>query len=100
MINYLYNQYGNAVGFITGMFIYDMSGNAVGQINNGTHVHKLSGSYVGEIYKDMVVDMHMGNLGNVGNPGNPGNMGNPGNPGNRGGANYGYEDVFDKLLTA
>lgn len=46
----------------------------------------------------MVVDKHLGNFGNIGNPGNPGNAGNPGNPGNRGAVNYGYRDVFHKLL--
>jgi hypothetical protein len=74
-----------------------MDGRAVGQIS-GTHVHKLTGAYVGELHKDMVVDKHLGNFGNIGNPGNPGNAGNPGNPGNRGSMNYGYFDVFQKLL--
>jgi hypothetical protein len=69
----------------------------VGQLRD-THVHKISGEYVGELYKDMVVDRHLGNLGNVGNSGNPGSPGCPGNPGNRGSVNYGYPDVFDALL--
>jgi hypothetical protein len=73
-----------------------MNGRAIGQLN-GSHVHKLSGQYIGEIYKDMVVDMNKGNFGNIGNPGNPGNAGNPGNPGNRGSVNYGYPDVFHRL---
>ena len=46
----------------------------------------------------MVVDKHLGNYGNIGNPGNPGNPGSPGNPGNRGAVNYGYPDVFQRLL--
>jgi hypothetical protein len=46
----------------------------------------------------MVVNKYLGNYGNIGNPGNPGNAGNPGNPGNRGSLNYGYPDVFHKLL--
>ena len=54
-----------------------------GQLN-GTRVHKLSGSYVGELYDSMIVNKHLGDFGNIGNPGNPGNAGNPGNPGNRG----------------
>ena len=49
-------------------------------------MHRLSGQYVGELYKDMVVDKHLGNLGN------------PGNPGNRSAVNYGYPDVWEKLL--
>ncbi|WP_205786383.1 4-fold beta flower protein [Burkholderia sp. Ac-20344] len=76
MAQYLYDQRGNAVGFIRGKFIHDMRGNAIGQIH-GTHVHKLSGPYVGELYKDMVANRHMGNYGNVGHSGNPGNAGSP-----------------------
>ena len=74
-----------------------MSGRAVGQVN-GTHVHKMTGAYVGELHRDMVLNMHMGNFGNIGNSGNPGNAGNPGNPGNRGSVSYGYADVFHELL--
>jgi hypothetical protein len=98
MIKYLYNSQGTAVAYIQGRYIHSMGGQAVGQIVNETHVHKLSGSYVGELYRDMVVDRYLGNLRNVGNPGNPGNAGNPGNPGNRGAVNYGYPDVSAKLL--
>ncbi len=74
-----------------------MQGQAIDQ-RNGTHVHKLSGQYVGELHEDLVLDKHLGNFGNIGNPGNPGNAGNPGNPGNRGAVNYGYPGVFHKLI--
>jgi hypothetical protein len=94
---FIYDSAGRAVGFWRSRFVYTLRGAPIGQIR-GTHVHKLSGEYVGELYKDMVVDRHLGNLGNIGNPGNPGNAGNPGNPGNRGAVNYGYPDVFHKLL--
>ena len=88
MTNYLYNSRGNAVGYIRDKYIHAMNGQVIGQIN-GTHVHKLSGQHVGELYKDMVVDKHLGNYGNIGNPGNPDN---------RGAVNYGYPDVSHKLL--
>jgi hypothetical protein len=97
MSDYIYDGRGNAVGFIRGRYIHSMRGDAIGQIS-GTHVHKLSGSYVVELHKDMVVDKHMGHYGNIGNPGNPGNPGSPSNPGNRGAVNYGYRDVFSRLL--
>jgi len=61
------------------------------------NVHNISLQYVGELYKDMIVDMHLGDYGSVGNCGNPWMYGSPGNPGSRGSANYGYPDVFDKL---
>ncbi len=69
----------------------------MGQLR-GTHVHKLSGDYVGELDHDMVVDKHLGSFGNIGHPGHPGSFGHPGHPGNRGARNYGYPDVFQKLL--
>ncbi len=64
MTKYIYDERGNAVGYILGNFIHSMNGSAIGQIS-GTHVHKLSGAYVGELHKDMVVDMHMGIYGDT-----------------------------------
>ena len=90
MINYIYNSHGSTVAYIQGRYVYTMHGDAVGQIVGETHVHRLTGPYVGELHKGMIVDKHLGNLGNIGNPGNPGNAGNPGNPGNRGDTDYGY----------
>jgi hypothetical protein len=94
---YIYDSRGSAVGFWRGKYVYALNGTPIGQLN-GCHVHKLSGQYVGELHKDMVVDKHLGNLGNIGNSGNPGNPGHPGNPSNRGAVNYGFPDVFHKLL--
>jgi hypothetical protein len=85
------------VGFWEDKYVYALNGTPIGQLD-GEHVHKLKGPYVGELYKDMVVDKHIGNLGNIVHPGNPGNPGHPGHPGNRGAVNYGYPDVFEKLL--
>lgn len=99
MIQYIYNDRGDAFAYIEGRFVHTMRGDAVGQIVGGTHVHRLSGSYVGELHHDMIVAKHLGDLGNVGNPGNPGNAGNPGNPGNRGRVSYGYRDVSGRLLS-
>ena len=42
-----------------------------GYWDKGHDVHKLSGSYVGELHKGRLVDKLMGNYGNIGNPGNP-----------------------------
>jgi hypothetical protein len=97
MIRFLYDSRGKPVGFIHDRFIYSMRGRPVGQLS-GTHVHKMSGSYVGELHEDMVVNKRLGNFGNIGRAGNPSNIGIPGKPGNRGVVNYGYPDVFTKLL--
>ena len=77
-------------------YIYSLRGNPVGQMS-GTHVHKLSGEYVGELLEDMVVDKYLGNWGNIGFSGDPANAGHAANPGNRGPRYYGYPDVFHKL---
>lgn len=97
-MDYIYSSRGNAVGYRNRNFIHEIGGKAVGQISGLTHVHKITGQYVGELHEDMVLDMGYGNLGNIGNPGNPGNFGHPDNPGNRGARSYGYKDVFEKLL--
>lgn len=95
MTDYIYGARGNAVGFIRGRYIHDIrTGRAIGQLK-GTHVHKLGGSYVGELQDQMVV-RGGANYGNIGNPGNPGNPGTPGNPGNRGSRSA--NDVFETLL--
>ncbi len=96
MTQFIYDENGNAVGFRLNPYIFDINGDPVGQII-GTHVFDLSGKYAGEFYKDMIVDRNM-NLGNVSAQKPPGNVGSSGNPGNRGAVNYGYPDVFYKLL--
>lgn len=53
MTLYIYNASGQAVGFQNGKYIHNMHGRAIGQINKETHVHKLSGEYVGELDHDM-----------------------------------------------
>lgn len=98
MTDYLYKQSGEPFGFRRGRFIFDMHGKAIGQIDR-THVHKLTGPYVGELEDDMVLDKGLGNFGNIGHPGNPGSAGAPGHPGNRGNrGSRGYRDVSGKLL--
>jgi len=97
MVNWIYNKRGNAVGFWKGRYIYNLRGKPIGQLRD-THVHKLSGQYVGELYRDMIVDKHIGNRGSIGSSGNPGSVGSHGNPGSRGAVNYGYPDVWEKLL--
>ena len=49
MPNYIYDQLGNPVGYISGNYIHTLHGQAIGQIS-GTNVHKMSGEYVGEIH--------------------------------------------------
>lgn len=97
MVDYIYNQRGEAVGFWKGRHIYELSGKPVGQLRD-THVHTLSGEYIGELYKEMVADKHIGQRGNIGSSGNPGNAGSRANPGNRGVVSCIYPEVWESLL--
>lgn len=55
----VYSTGGQPVGFVYEAFIYDLSGMAVGRIV-GSRAHRLDGSYVGEWFKDMIVERPSG----------------------------------------
>jgi len=54
MAMYVYSTAGEPVGFLHELFIYDLQGTARGRII-GSRVHRLDGTYVGEWFKEMVV---------------------------------------------
>jgi len=97
MMDYIYNERNEAVGFWKRGHVYEMSGKPVGQLRD-THIHTLSGEYIGELYKEMVVDKHIGQQGNIGNSGNHDNAESHGNPGNRGVVICIYPNVWESLL--
>ena len=97
LVNFIYNQLGNPVGFRHSNYLHTLLGQAIGQILDN-HIYKLSGEYVGELYKDMIVDMNIPEPGNIGHKGDPGNPGSFGIPDNRGVIDTEYRDVFHKLL--
>jgi hypothetical protein len=55
MAMYVYSTGGDPVGFVYDTFIHDFDGTPLGRIV-GCRVHRLDGAYVGEWYKEMVVD--------------------------------------------
>lgn len=97
MYGYLYDRSGEGVGIKAGEYIYDLSGEAIGFVQS-THVYRMSGEYVGELYQDMVVDQWLSNPGSMGRVSNPGRIPRPDPPISRGTMDYGYPDVFSKLL--
>ena len=97
MIKFIYNTEGTVVGFACGKYIYQLNGHLVGQLSS-SHVHKVTGEYVGEFYKDMIVNLHTGNVTVIRSCGDAGNMAKQPSPGNRSTLNYGFPDVFAKLL--
>ena len=55
MTMYVYGTDGDAVGFLFENFIYDMAGTPLGRII-GSRVHRFDGQYVGEWFKETVVE--------------------------------------------
>jgi hypothetical protein len=55
MAMYVYSTEGEPVGFLYETFIHDLDGAPLGRII-GSRVHRLDGAYVGEWYKEMVVE--------------------------------------------
>jgi len=97
MSGFIYDRHGNGVGFIEGEFIHSLSGQPIGQVRE-THSYKITGEYIGEIYKEMVVDMNIGTLESIGYNIGPGYPVYRGIPKNRGAVETGYTEVF-YLLT-
>lgn len=97
MWGYIYDRSGEPVAVKQGEHIFDMDGIAIGYVQ-GSHVYKMDGDYVGELYRDMIVDQYLSNPGNMGRVMDPGKIGRADNPGNRGPMDYGYPDVVSKLL--
>jgi hypothetical protein len=55
MAMYVYNTQGEPVGFVMETFIHTFEGQPVGRII-GSRVHRFDGTYVGEWWKEMVVE--------------------------------------------
>lgn len=96
MVNYIYNEDGDAVGFWEDNLVFTLNGRPVAQLN-GPRVHRLTGEYVGELYEDMIVDRYFEHVGRI-----PPTMVRRAeaakNPGNRGATSYGYPDLSETLL--
>ena len=99
MIKFIYNTEGKVVGFACGKYIYQLNGRLIGQLSGASsHVHKVTGEYVGEFYKDMIVDLHTGNVTVIRGCKEVGNTDRQTSPGNRPTLNYGFPDVSAKLV--
>ncbi len=64
MAMYVYNTNGEPVGFVMETFIHTMTGDPVGRII-GSRVHRIDGTYVGEWWKEMVVERPEGQPRNL-----------------------------------
>ncbi|HEX7029542.1 MAG TPA: hypothetical protein VF254_03015 [Gammaproteobacteria bacterium] len=96
MVNYIYNEDGDAVGFWEDRLVFALNGRPVAQLN-GPSVHRLTGEYVGELYEDMIVDRYFEDIQRI-SPCMVRRADAAKNPGNRGPTSYGFPDVFESLL--
>jgi hypothetical protein len=95
---YVYSTEGEPVGFLHEMFIYDMKGAPRGRIL-GSRVHRLDGCYVGEWFKEMVVQRPSGRPRAIPPISAPPRRPSPGSTFSRRGViHYGYPDAFGLLL--
>ena len=95
---YVYSTEGEPVGFLHEMFIYDTEGTPRGRIL-GSRVHRLDGCYVGEWFKEMVVQRPSGRPRAIPAINPPQRQRWPGSTFSRRGlVHYGYPDAFHLLL--
>ena len=95
---YVYSTGGEPVGFLHDLFIYDMEGTPRGRIL-GSRVHRFDGCYVGEWFKDMVVQRPTGRPRAVPPVAAPSPRPSPGSSYQRRGiVSYGYPDAFHLLI--
>ena len=100
MAMYVYSTGGEPVGFLYENFIHDLDGRPLGRII-GSRVHRFDGSYVGEWFKEMVVEKP--GTGKLVLPPIPEPHFRP-SPGaswrRRAVVDYGYPDLFESLRGA
>lgn len=96
MADFIYNQEGHAQGFRVGSVIYDLGGRAVGRVW-AERAYRFDGSYVGVLYKNMVVDKPIVSRRNLPPISAPPNVASVPDPDPRRPINHGFEDVFHLL---
>jgi hypothetical protein len=96
MSDFIYSQQGAVQAFRKGDYLYDMSGRAIGRVS-AERVYRLDGSYVGEMFRNMVVAKPVGARRNLPAVDYPGDATPPALDTSRGGGADGLPDVFDRL---
>src|SRR5215213_2968751 len=97
MAMYVYSTDGEPIGFLYETFIHDLSGVPLGRIL-GSRVHRFDGSYVGEWFKEMVVERPSGRPRDIPATAPPPVRVSPGKGVRRRVVvHYGYPDTFHRL---
>lgn len=98
MTDFIYNEQGDAKAFRQGAYLYDLSGHPIARIS-AERVYRLNGAYVGELYRNMVVDRPVGARRDLAAVAVPANVGAPSPDTSRGSGGGGFPDVFDRLAS-
>lgn len=97
MSDFIYNMTGGVQAFRIGDYLYDMSGKAIGRVS-AERVYRFDGSYVGEMFRNMVVEKPVGARRSLPPVSSPGDVEPPPLDTSRGGGSLGFPDVFQRLV--
>lgn len=96
MSDFVYNAEGGVQAFRLGDFLYDMAGKAVGRVS-AERVYRFDGSYVGEMFRNMVVEKPVGVRRRLPSVSQPADVVPPPRDASRGSGSLGFPDVFSRL---
>jgi hypothetical protein len=99
MSDFIYSDRGEVQGFRIGHYLYDMRGRAVGRVS-AERVYRLDGLYVGEMFRNMVLEKPVGARRNLPPVARPRDVTPPSLDSGIGADSQGFPDVFHRLLDA
>jgi hypothetical protein len=94
---FIYNAEGLVQGFRLGNYLYDLGGRAVGRVS-AERVYRLDGAYVGEMFRNMVVEKPVGPRPSLPPVDDPADVEPPSVDTSRGAGSQGFPDIFHRLL--
>ena len=97
MSDFIYNGQGAIQAFRIGDYLYDMGGKAIGRVS-AERVYRFDGTYVGEMFRNMVVDKPVGARRNLPPVDCPGDVEPPAPDTSRGSGSLGFPDVLQRLV--
>ncbi len=97
MSDFIYNAGGDPQAFRIGNFVYDMQGKAIGRVS-AERVYRLDGSYVGEMFKNMIVEKPVGARPALPPVAYPGDVAPPSLDTSRVGVAHEFSDVLHRLV--
>ena len=97
MSDFIYDGTGAIQAFRIGDYLYDMGGKAIGRVS-AERVYRFDGSYVGEMYRNMVVEKPVGARRSLPPVACPRDVEPPSLDTSRGSGSLGFPDVLQRLV--